>query len=34
MHAGDSSAFNVSGPPVSAEIQTFFEDYFTGVGQN
>jgi hypothetical protein len=31
MHAGDGSAFNVSGSPVSAEIQTFFEDYFIGM---
>jgi Zn-dependent M28 family amino/carboxypeptidase len=34
IYDGDGSAFNISGPPGSDEIETFFEDYFTGVGQN
>jgi Zn-dependent M28 family amino/carboxypeptidase len=34
IYDGDGSAFNLSGPAGSAEIETFFEDYFTGAGQN
>jgi len=34
IYDGDGSAFNLSGPAGSAEIEYFFEDYFTGVGQN
>jgi len=34
IYDGDGSAFNLSGPAGSAEIEAFFEDYFTGVGQN
>jgi Zn-dependent M28 family amino/carboxypeptidase len=34
IYDGDGSAFNLSGPAGSAEIETFFEDYFASVGQN
>ncbi|KAH7411907.1 hypothetical protein DE146DRAFT_674338 [Phaeosphaeria sp. MPI-PUGE-AT-0046c] len=34
IYDGNGSAFNLSGPAGSAEIESFFEDYFTGVGQN
>lgn len=34
IYDGDGSAFNLSGPAGSAEIEALFENYFTGVGQN
>ncbi|KAJ4369751.1 hypothetical protein N0V83_005514 [Neocucurbitaria cava] len=34
IYDGDGSAFNISGPPGSAEIEAFFENYFTSAGQN
>jgi len=34
IYDGDGSAFNVSGPAGSAEIEAFFEDYFKAAGQN
>lgn len=37
MHAiydGDGSSFNLTGPPGSAELESFLEDYFTEAGQN
>jgi Zn-dependent M28 family amino/carboxypeptidase len=34
IYDGDGSAFNLSGPAGSAEIETFFEGYFASVGQN
>jgi Zn-dependent M28 family amino/carboxypeptidase len=34
IYDGDGNAFNLSGPAGSAEIETFFEDYYTGAGQN
>lgn len=34
IYDGDGSAFNLSGPAGSAEIEAFFENYFSGAGQN
>ncbi|KAH7073663.1 hypothetical protein BKA63DRAFT_472031 [Paraphoma chrysanthemicola] len=34
IYDGDGSAFNISGPAGSAEIEAFFENYFTGAGAN
>jgi Zn-dependent M28 family amino/carboxypeptidase len=34
IYDGDGSAFNLSGPAGSAEIEALFEDYFASVGQN
>lgn len=34
IYDGDGSAFNLSGPAGSAQIETFFEEFFTGAGQN
>lgn len=34
IYDGDGSAFNETGPTGSAEIESFFEDYFSSVGQN
>ena len=34
IYDGDGSAFNISGPAGSAELEHFFEDFFAGQGQN
>ncbi|KAF1844681.1 Zn-dependent exopeptidase [Cucurbitaria berberidis CBS 394.84] len=34
IYDGDGSAFNVSGPPGSAQFEKFLEDYFTSAGEN
>ncbi|KAF2129136.1 Zn-dependent exopeptidase [Dothidotthia symphoricarpi CBS 119687] len=34
VYDGDGSAFNISGPVGSAEIEEFFENYFVEAGQN
>jgi aminopeptidase Y len=34
IYDGDGSAFNLSGPAGSAEIEAFFENYFSGAGAN
>ncbi|KAL4804659.1 hypothetical protein BDV18DRAFT_26654 [Aspergillus unguis] len=33
LYDGDGSAFNLTGPPGSAEIEKLFEDYFLSIGQ-
>ncbi|KIW68735.1 hypothetical protein PV04_04659 [Phialophora macrospora] len=34
IYDGDGSAFNLTGPPGSAEIEAVFEDFYTSVGAN
>ncbi|KAF2016547.1 Zn-dependent exopeptidase [Aaosphaeria arxii CBS 175.79] len=34
LYDGDGSAFNLTGPAGSAEIEKFFEEWFASVGQN
>lgn len=34
LYDGDGSSFNLTGPSGSAEIEHFFQDFFTGAGEN
>jgi len=34
IYDGDGSAFNLTGPPGSAEIEQTFTDFFAGIGEN